>query len=424
MRFLGVGETNDLGDIYTRLAARGHQVRVLIEDVKAQDTLLGEVTRVEDWRAELPWIREAGGEGVVLFETAASGPVQDDLRREGFNVIGGSGYGARLELDREFGQETLREVGFQIADSKTFENFDEAIDHLGHAKKRCVYKLNGAGFASTRNYVGQREDGADVIALLTHQRDTWKLAETPNFVLMDHVEGVETGVGAYFDGDKFLKPACLDYEHKRFFPGDLGELTGEMGTLVTYAGTERFFEQTLGKMEAKLRAAGHVGYVNVNTLVNDEGIWPLEFTCRFGYPGFAILDALQVDGWDALFRQMVSREGTTFRTHPGYAIGVVLTVPPFPYSTGYEELGKGLPICFRGELTAEEKDNLHPAEVALKGSQWVTSGLVGYVMVTTGRGATVHAAREKAYELARKVIVPNLRYRTDIGEKFLDMDKD
>ncbi|HLE57564.1 MAG TPA: hypothetical protein VJB15_10810 [Rhodothermia bacterium] len=30
MRFLGVGETNDLGDMYLRLIARGHEVRVSI----------------------------------------------------------------------------------------------------------------------------------------------------------------------------------------------------------------------------------------------------------------------------------------------------------------------------------------------------------------------------------------------------------
>ena len=45
----------------------------------------------------------------------------------------------------------------------------------------------------------------------------------------------------------------------------------------------------------------------MNTIVNEQGIWPLEFTCRFGYPGFAILDPLQETPWGELFHAMIAK---------------------------------------------------------------------------------------------------------------------
>ena len=87
-----------------------------------------------------------------------------------------------------------------------------------------------------------------------------------------------------------------------------------------------------------------------------------------------------------------------------------------------------MPILFREELSAAEREHLHYCEVAARGGDeadgLVASGVVGDLMIATGRGDTVETAQHAAYALARKVVVPNLRYRTDIADRFLREDRE
>ena len=420
MRFLGVGDSCDLGALYLRLLADGHEVKVFVGDPMCRGTLAGMVEHTTDWSAELDWIQAAGADGIILFENVAGerGALQDSLRNSGYFVVGGSRFGDRLENDRSFAQDILAGLGMSTAKTWNFADLAEGERFIAANPGRYVLKFNGPGFSPTDNYIGQSPDGRDVRAMLAarlRNRDD----AAADFILMERLYGIEMGVGAYFNGQRFLSPACLDWEHKRFFAGDLGELTGEMGTVVTYDRTRRFFEQTLGRVENYLREARHCGYVNLNTIVNEHGIWPLEFTCRFGYPGFAILDPLQETSWAALFHAMVHGTDLALATRRGFAVGIVLTTPPFPYTRKKVAEAVGLPVLLPPDLSAEDRAHIHCGEVGMQGDQLVTSGVYGWTMVTTGTAATIAEARHNAYRLAATIHSPNLRYRLDIGDRLM-----
>jgi phosphoribosylamine---glycine ligase len=127
MRFLGIGDCCELADVYVRLAAEGHEVRVSISEPMCHGTLAGLVSRTDDWNADLLWILEAGCDGIVLFENVAHerGRKQDELRRQGFQVIGGSSFGDRLENDRKYAQSVLSAIGFKIRRG----SFNKRRDH-------------------------------------------------------------------------------------------------------------------------------------------------------------------------------------------------------------------------------------------------------------------------------------------------------
>ena len=410
MRVLGITETCDLGSLYLRLIGEGHEVKVAVSEPLASGTMAGLVPRADSWEQELDWVR-GNPDGVVLFEAVGFGELQDRLRAQGFNVIGGSAFGDRLENDRDYALGLLAQQGLKVAPVKSFTRVAEAIADLEQRPRRCVFKLcDSAG----DTFVGGLADGSDVAALLRLRAP----ADGAAFILMDHIDGVETGVGAYFNGERFLAPACLDWEHKRFFAGNLGELTGEMGTVATFTGSERLLAATLKPLEGLFRAAGHVGWVNLNTIINEDGVWPLEFTCRFGYPGFAVLEPLQELAWSALFDRLLDRGSENFPAHEGFSTCIVLTTPPMPLSRKEVDAPVGLPLVV-GDV---DPTHLHLGEVGAGDAGLITAGLYGWTAVVTGIGKTVAESAAAAYANAAKVYTPNVRYRLDIGEALINGD--
>src|SRR4051794_15185248 len=161
MRFLGIGDSCDLGALYMRLLTDGHEVKVFVKEPLAQSTMAGLVEHTSNWENELDWVGASGDQGIILFENVAEarGELQDRLRKEGFHVIGGSGYGDRLENDRAFAQRVLADIGLQTARVVEFSDVASADQFIEEHPARYVLKFNGPDFSPNDNYVGRLPDG-------------------------------------------------------------------------------------------------------------------------------------------------------------------------------------------------------------------------------------------------------------------------
>jgi phosphoribosylamine--glycine ligase len=373
-----------------------------------QDVADGLLEKVADWKEQVPWA------DVIVFDDTGFGEDAERLRKQGKAVVGGTRSSDRLEEDRDFGQDELKAAGLGTLPGWDFASFDEAIAFIRSKPDRYVVKPNGkAQNEKVLSFVGQEEDGRDVITMLEHYKKGWG-QRLKSFQVQKHVSGVEVAVGAFFNGTDFVLPCLINFEHKRMCNDDIGPSTGEMGTSAFWAPENTLFRKTLGRMKERLQ--GHVGYVDINCIVNGQGIHPLEFTMRFGYPTIN----LQIEGvlspWGDFLHALAAGGSPELRTRRGFQIAVVVAVPPFPFvdPDAFRKYSEDAIVLFKREL----REGFHPCDLKLVDGDWRLAGNSGYACVITGSGATMQDARREAYGRVKSIMIPNLFYRTDIGERW------
>jgi phosphoribosylamine--glycine ligase len=232
---------------------------------------------------------------------------------------------------------------------------------------------------------------------------------------------VEIAVGAFFNGKEFMSPINVNFEHKKLFPGNLGPSTGEMGTSMFWSEPNRIFTQTLRKLESRLAEERYVGYIDLNCIVNANGIYPLEFTARFGYPTIFIQQEGITMPMGEFFYGMASGTLKNFKTKSGFQVGVRIVVPPFPFSDPetFNVKSKDSVIHFK-----KPTDGVHIEDVKLLNGEWVIAGTSGVVQVVVGTGYTMKQAQQQVYTRIKGIMIPHMYYRTDIGDRwFEDADR-
>ncbi|MEX2125268.1 MAG: phosphoribosylglycinamide synthetase C domain-containing protein [Woeseia sp.] len=416
-RFLFVSIGALISDIAWQIVKEGHDVKYFIESESEKSIGDGFIPKVNSWEKHVKW-----ADVIVFDDVLGLGEKAQKLREAGKHVVGGTAYTDRLEDDRSFGQEELKRHGVSIIPFQEFTDFDSAIRYVEENPSAYVIKPSGEAQNIKRLlFVGREDDGKDVVHVLQSYKavysDTVKV-----FQLQRRVRGVEVAVGAFFNGKEFMQPINVNFEHKLLFPGDIGPSTGEMGTCMYWSGPNRIFKATLAKLEERLAEEGYVGYIDVNCIVNGQGIYPLEFTARFGYPTISIqADSLSMPLADFI-SGMADGSLKTFKFKRGFQIGVRIVVPPFPYNDPktFEANSKDRVVIFR----RPNYEGIHIEDVKLVKGEWLITGNTGVVLIVTGQGISVKQAQSQAYQRVSNILIPNMYYRKDIGDRwFEDHDK-
>ncbi len=412
-KFLFVSIDGLITDIVWQVLKEGHKVKYFIEDKDEKEVGDGFVSKVENWEEEVDW-----SDIIIFDDVLGQGKKAQKLRSEGKLVVGGTPYTDKLEDDRAFGQQELKNAGVSIIPQENFTSFDDAISYVQENPNRYVIKPSGeAQNLKQLLFVGEDEDGKDVIQVLEDYKVAWS-KKIKEFQLQRRILGVEVATGAFFNGKEFVHPIHVNFEHKKLFPGDIGPSTGEMGTSAFFSEPNKIFNATLKKMEPKLAEEGYVGYIDINNIVNAYGIWPLEWCARFGYPTISIQQEGMITPVGEFLYGLAEGNLTKFKERSGFQVGVRIVVPPFPFKDKqtFESNSKDAVIIFK----KPNRDGVHIEDVKNVDGEWLVTGTSGVVLIVVGMGPTMRAAQKQAYARIDNVMIPNMYYRKDIGDRWYE----
>ncbi len=415
-KFLVVSRWGESLDIAYAISMEGHTVKMYIEDKPSREIGYGFVQKVKDWQKHIEWA------DIFIFDYTGYGKVCSELRAAGKLVIGGTEYTDKLELDRNFGQDELKRHKIKVLPFKEFFSFQEAIDYVkSHPNAYVIKPMGETSEYKQLLFVGSDDEGLDVIRVLKAYEKSWG-DDFGNFQLQKKVKGVEVSASAFFNGKEFLEPINITFEHKKLFPKELGVSTGEMGSSMFWTKDSPIFEATLRKFEATLAKQKFVGHIDINCIVNGNGIYPLEFTSRFGYPQIFIQRAGITEPIGQMFYKIAAGQKFKIQVKKGFQVGAFLVVPPFPYEDKktFELFSKDSVIVFKKDA----KEGVPPMHLKNINEEWLITGNTGIALLVTGTALTMRDAQKMMQNRISNIIINNVYYRTDIGDRWLeDSDK-
>jgi phosphoribosylamine---glycine ligase len=379
--------------------------------------------------ADAECLPEVGGDDVAAIVAAARrrsvdlvvvGPeaplvagAVDALEEAGIPAFGPSAAAAELEGSKAFAKELMREAGVPTASHLLLRSREEALEQIAVASYPAVLKADG--LAAGKGVVicpSEAEARGAAEVFFTERR----FGDTP-VVLEEFLEGEELSLLALCDGENVV-PLAPAQDYKRIFDGDRGPNTGGMGSYSPVPGfgeaeVEEIVEAVHRPVVDAMRRRGTPfhGVLYAGLMIGPEGPKVLEFNARFGDPETqAVLPRLRSDLVDLCLaaREPGGLAGAQAEFGEDWAVTLVLASAGYPESSSKGDVIGGL------EEAAGLAEVTHAGTEVSKG-EIVTAG--GRVLNVTALGETPAAARDRAYDAARRISFDGMQIRSDIAER-------
>ncbi|EDU0618456.1 TPA: phosphoribosylamine--glycine ligase [Salmonella enterica subsp. salamae serovar 53:z4,z24:-] len=349
--------------------------------------------------------------------------VVDTFRAAGLKIFGPTEGAAQLEGSKAFTKDFLARHQIPTAEYQNFTEVEPALAYLREKGAPIVIKADGLAA------------GKGVIVAMT-------LAEAEaavhdmlagnafgdaghRIVIEEFLDGEEASFIVMVDGEHVL-PMATSQDHKRVGDGDTGLNTGGMGAyspapVVTDEVHQRTMERIIWPTVKGMAAEGntYTGFLYAGLMIDKQGNPKvIEFNCRFGDPETQPI-MLRMKS-DLVELCLAACEGKLDAQKSEWdaraSLGVVMAAGGYPgdYRTG--DVIHGLPL----EDVADGKV-FHAGTKLADDEQVVTSG--GRVLCATALGETVADAQKRAYALMTDIHWDDCFYRSDIGWRAIEREK-
>jgi phosphoribosylamine---glycine ligase len=390
-----------------KMSQEGHNVSAVVSEPRYTEALKGLVIVMPGSE-----VYKASTYDLVVFDATGMGKQADEARKE-VPTIGDSLLADKLEEDRVFALDLMAKCGLQVAPWEKFTDPSDAIRFIKKRNTRLVFKPVGEQDDKSTTYVARSAED-----MLRYFDVLFRTAKVSEFILQEYVAGTEVSLEVYINETGYYALNAT-LETKKLMNGDLGPNTGCSGSLCWMMEKENpLFEKGLKKCIAPLQEMGYVGPLDLNCIVNESGLWSLEFTPRFGYDASALLTRLlPVSFADFLYAVASNQTVPYLSPKHSFCSSVRLSIPPYPceglpdkfYKAGVPIQGlleKNLDRFFIYDVRkrAEDSDDLESA------------GLCGWIGSPLAVGETIGAAFDGCENMLKEVRVPNGMYRTDVRD--------